>query len=134
MMKPLFLAMALLGATALAACQPNPPDLAHNSQNALDWPGRYEGGLPCADCPGLKTELSLYKDGSYRLNETYLEKSKPMLSRGTFTWDQSGSIITLKGKGEARRFKVGEGRLWQLDTEGREIKGPLAEYMILTKK
>jgi copper homeostasis protein (lipoprotein) len=32
----------------------------------------YEGILPGADCAGLKTELTLYQDGSYFLRETYL--------------------------------------------------------------
>lgn len=32
----------------------------------------YEGILPCADCSGLKTELTLYNNGTYYLKETYL--------------------------------------------------------------
>ena len=43
-----------------------PPDI-HNSRNSLDWAGTYEGVLPCADCPGTKTRLTLNQDGSYRL-------------------------------------------------------------------
>ncbi len=32
----------------------------------------YMGILPCADCSGLKTELTLYANGTYFLRETYL--------------------------------------------------------------
>src|SRR5215831_4012358 len=38
----------------------------------------YEGVLPCADCEGIKTELTLYRKAessdpaTYRLSETYL--------------------------------------------------------------
>ncbi|KPJ65321.1 hypothetical protein AMJ44_10485 [candidate division WOR-1 bacterium DG_54_3] len=32
----------------------------------------YVGILPCADCSGLKTELTLYANGTYFLRETYL--------------------------------------------------------------
>jgi len=32
----------------------------------------YEGILPCADCSGLKTELTLYNNGTFFLKETYL--------------------------------------------------------------
>jgi uncharacterized lipoprotein NlpE involved in copper resistance len=46
--------------------QARPADV-HNSRNALDWAGTYEGVLPCADCPGTKTRLTLNYDGSYRL-------------------------------------------------------------------
>src|SRR5678815_1162337 len=40
----------------------------------------YEGVLPCADCSGLKTELTLYRNArtsapeTYKLRETYLGK------------------------------------------------------------
>lgn len=34
------------------------PDPAHNSQNALDWDGEYEGVLPCADCEGIKNKCN----------------------------------------------------------------------------
>jgi uncharacterized lipoprotein NlpE involved in copper resistance len=39
----------------------------HNSRISLDWAGTYEGVLPCADCPGTKTRLTLNQDGSYLL-------------------------------------------------------------------
>ena len=46
--------VAPVGAAAAAGA-----DAAHNSRNALDWAGTYEGVLPCADCPGIQTRLSL---------------------------------------------------------------------------
>src|SRR5262249_20486174 len=45
---------------------PQPADI-HNSRNSLDWAGTYEGVLPCADCLGTKTRLTLNHDDSYRL-------------------------------------------------------------------
>ena len=42
------------------------PDPAHNSRNSLDWAGIYEGVLPCADCPGIQTRLTLSRDESVR--------------------------------------------------------------------
>ena len=56
----------------LAGCTPSKPISArsvpvdnHTARNALDWPGSYEGTLPCADCPGIRTRLTLMKDGRY---------------------------------------------------------------------
>ena len=43
-----------------------PVDL-HTRQNSLDWAGVYEGVLPCANCPGVRTRLTLQRDGSYQL-------------------------------------------------------------------
>ncbi|MDE5451088.1 copper resistance protein NlpE N-terminal domain-containing protein, partial [Elizabethkingia meningoseptica] len=34
-------------------------DDSHNAQNSLDWAGTYEGTVPCADCPGIKTTITL---------------------------------------------------------------------------
>ncbi len=39
----------------------------HTSQNSLDWAGVYEGVLPCADCPGIQTRLTLSRDETYEL-------------------------------------------------------------------
>ena len=50
----------------------------------------FSGLLPCADCPGLKTELTLTRDapysgdGTYRLVETYLERGAPFTSTGVW--------------------------------------------------
>ncbi|MDH0674765.1 copper resistance protein NlpE N-terminal domain-containing protein [Empedobacter sp. GD03861] len=81
------------------------------SQSALDWDGTYEGVIPCADCEGIKTELTLNQDNTY------------------------GNSISLKTKDdEYKRYKVGENILFQLDLEGNEITGALAQNYQLKKK
>lgn len=52
----------------------------------------FEGLLPCADCGGLKTKLTLTKnsqysaEGTYTLFETYLGKAdKPYITKGNWT-------------------------------------------------
>lgn len=37
----------------------------HTSQIALDWSGIYKGVLPCADCEGIETEVTLRDYNSY---------------------------------------------------------------------
>ena len=34
----------------------------HNSRNSLDWNGVYKGVLPCADCEGIETVITLLND------------------------------------------------------------------------
>lgn len=52
---------------------------------------RYAGDLPCADCPGIRTELVLtrkakgWAEGTYRLTETYLERGGPKVTTGDWT-------------------------------------------------
>ena len=120
----------------LAACQPVPAPSAplpsgDSNQTSLDWAGRYQGTLPCADCAGIETSLTLSESGRYTLTETYLGKGKPFVTKGRFTWDSTGSTVTLDN--DARRFKVGEGRIWHLDQQGQIVTGSLADHYILTK-
>jgi hypothetical protein len=52
---------------------------------------RYAGDLPCADCPGVRTELTLtrkakgWAEGRYSLSETYLERGGPRVTTGDWT-------------------------------------------------
>ena len=94
------------------------PDM-HNSQNALDWAGVYQGILICADCPGIKTRLTLVNDGSYTLDSQQLKQDAQALSvSGRFTWQADGSTIVLDNAGSGQQFSVGEGRLILLNSDG----------------
>ena len=132
------LSWAMAAAIAVTACQTpretaqHNPDPAHNSSNALDWAGTYQGTLPCADCPGIQTTLTLNADGSYSLNSNYLERGEPATTvNGQFTWDMTGNQLTLAEDG--RKFQVGENQLTQLDIDGNPITGNLADHYRLQK-
>ncbi|WKY93960.1 copper resistance protein NlpE [Vibrio metoecus] len=111
-------------------------DAAHNAQNSLDWAGIYQGTLPCADCGGIETELTINSDGTYKLTEQYLDKEgEPFVSEGTFAWDETGSIVTLQsGEQTGRQYLVGENTLTHLDMHGQQIDGELAEFYVLSKQ
>jgi uncharacterized lipoprotein NlpE involved in copper resistance len=103
--------------------------------------GPFRGVTPCADCPGIDTELTLTREhpgsgeGTYRLVETCLERSvAPLVATGTWT--------TLRGTPEdadatvyapdpsvpdATRYflKVGDDRVTMLDRERRPIESDL---------
>ena len=127
-----------LAALALAGCLPKKDRAttadAHNAQNALDWSGLYRGTLPCADCPGIETELTLREDQTYSLKSIYLERpGSAWESQGAFRWEPDGNRITLEGD-EQFHYQVGENRLTQLDMEGNPITGPVAGHFILRKE
>ncbi len=117
-----FVAAALLGGCMPRAETATPPAAVvdgHNSRNALDWAGTYEGVLPCADCPGIQTRLELHRDGRFELQTQYLERDvKPRSASGRFTWNPAGSRITLDAAGADQQFVVGEGRLLQMNRDG----------------
>jgi uncharacterized lipoprotein NlpE involved in copper resistance len=109
---------------------------AHNSQNSLDWTGTYKGITPCAGCEGIKTEIILNNDMTFIFRTQYLGKgdSKVFEEKGTFSWNKTGSIISLEDlKGKPNQYKVGENTLSQLDMEGKVITGVLADKYVLHK-
>lgn len=124
--------------TAVPACPaaesaPAVSDM-HTAENALDYPGTYEGTLPAADCPGIETSLTLTADGRYSLHMKYLERDAVFDEEGTFTID--GNLLTVKPSngGTSTCYKVGENRLQLLDADRKPIPGKLADRYVLTKK
>lgn len=100
----------------------------------------YKGTLPCADCPGLDTELIFKKinldslDGTYVMKETYLERNvDPIITEGTwksiFTSSKGKPIIVFEinsGSLDSLRYfqQVSETELKMLDKNKNEIVGP----------
>lgn len=146
-MKKLFIPAMLLIAVQIQSCQSNSSsnsnathahdttfiDTTNTSQNALDWAGTYEGIIPCADCSGIKTTITLYEDETFKYDAEYLEKNTTVQDTGKFMWHDKGFVVHLVGKDLNTKYKVGENQLIQLDTEGKVIEGPIAEKYYLLK-
>lgn len=123
--KPLLSVLVLTAAASLAnlpasAARNEPAPVGDSARVSLDWPGAYEGVLPCASCPGIRTRLTLSVKGGYELSTQYLEKQKkPSLVKGKFAWEgKQSSIIRLDKQGKGQRYFVAEGRLIQLREDG----------------
>ncbi|WP_136480404.1 copper resistance protein NlpE N-terminal domain-containing protein [Cognatitamlana onchidii] len=107
---------------------------AHNSKVSLDWEGVYKGVIPCADCEGIKTSITLLADNKFERSIDYLGKTAGFFSdKGSFVWDESGSVITIGEGDRGQKYKVGENQLFHLDKAGNLIKGDLAEMYRLMK-
>lgn len=110
------------------------PDPAHNAQNSLDVEGKYTGMLPTASGEGMDVIIIL-TDSTYEKTMTYIgKKTKPVVSKGTYSWGKDGSTITLKGEEVPNQYFVGENTLTQLDIEGKRITGELADNYVLAKE
>lgn len=107
---------------------------AQHTENAQDWYGTYEAVVPCADCPGIKTVLTLNKDRTFHISEEYLERKGVSEEKGTFEWDMAGRVVTLKGKTSHYKYKVGDNKVTQLDMSGQPIDGPNKDLYVFTKK
>lgn len=148
-MKKKFLFIALAFGIAFTSCKTakqttKPVDqkptnivIGDNSQTSVDWAGVYQGTLPCADCEGILTTLTLNPDLTFKRATTYQGKTMtPRIETGKFTWDKGGSTISLQNadKANPHRYLVGENHLKQLDMEGKVITGDLADFYVLHKE
>jgi copper homeostasis protein (lipoprotein) len=98
--------------------------------------GPFSGVLPCADCAGISTRLTLtrkgdgWAEGTYRLEETYLGRGGPHVTTGDWTTLRGDAVdgdavvyeLNPDDPAHARRFvKVGERKLLPLDAEMRPL-------------
>ncbi|GAB3048185.1 copper resistance protein NlpE N-terminal domain-containing protein [Acinetobacter apis] len=103
--------------------------------HVTSWHGEYTGTLPCADCDGIKTELFLFKNRTYKLKNVYLGKSeRPLIVEGKLSLkNDEFTIITLYHQNEKTMYQVRGNQLIALDQEGHEIEGALASQYVLEK-
>lgn len=108
----------------------------HNAKTSLDWNGTYQGVVPCADCEGIETSLTLNEDNTYILTKTYLGKDgEAFKEEGSFSWDQTGGVVILEGLTDTpNQFFVAENQIIMLDMNGERIDGDLADMYVLKKQ
>jgi len=93
----------------------------------------YEGGIPCADCPGINETLTLRPDGTYTESMVYLERNegKAYLTEGTWNKEKKNDseIFVLNPAGKDSRQSqlliTSKNRIEMLDGEGNRIPSQL---------
>lgn len=120
----------------------NHPEAEHAAhQNHVDksqeFHGVFYGFIPCDDCNGIKQTLSLKNNNNYLLvTQPARESSREFFEKGKYTWDDDTQIVTLMPKNDAepRKYLIkDEGTLVQLNREGKQITGDLADRYILRR-
>lgn len=115
--------MVLLSLGTLPSCS----SAMHATNN---WTGTYEGILPCGDCPGIQTTLSLRNNQTFSLTSVYLDDSGTKYpTEGKFIW-KPGNIIELSN---GQLLEVSSGEVNLLDADGQRITGELTDAYRLTK-
>jgi len=104
----------------------------HSPENiakiSLDWAGVYQGVLPCADCEGIDTSLTLNDDDTFKLQRIYKKgksTTKPQATTGKFTWNPTKPLIYLPEEGQTLTFFVSEGYVIAYDMNGKPIENKL---------
>lgn len=140
-MKNLSLVLAFALAIVMASCTNNQSK--NNEQEATvaqeeitqDFYGTYEGVVPCADCPGIKTVLTLKDDTTYDLSTEYLEKGDGAIqTSGVYTLENDVITLITPSTNEETYYKIIDGKLALLSPDKQLIEGELADKYILTKK
>jgi uncharacterized lipoprotein NlpE involved in copper resistance len=150
-MNPKLLVIASIAlSAAIAGCKPQPPaepaadapkaeaavapaampEAAPPVAPALDakaFAGNFSGTLPCADCPGIDTQLELKADGTYAIEETYQEsKGGNFKGDGTWTAEEAGQRIRLDPNSKEERDRlyqvVSADEIRALDLQGKAIE------------
>ncbi|MES2485868.1 MAG: copper resistance protein NlpE [Bacteroidota bacterium] len=97
------------------------------------WAGNYSGSLPCGDCKGILTNITLNTDKTYSLSSQYIGKeNKPNVYKGTYNLDDK-NIVTLDAEGDHLKFLImePESMLKKLDKFGNDEQGgPEARYFL----
>lgn len=138
---------ALLMALMLTACgggskSNNSPAADSTQVEATDsasqdttYCGTYKGTLPAADCPGIKTVLTIKSDSTYKLTSDYINR-KDGYFETSGVYHKNGNVIELvtPSSGEKTYYKVKDANsIIMTDSTGAEPQGETAKLYVLTK-
>ena len=99
--------------------------------------GTYEGTLPAADCPGIKTVLTINADSTYELKQDYIERKDGHDEASGVLQVLNGNVLMLvrPSSGEHTFYKVKDSKsIVMTDSLGNEAEGEMAKLYVLTKK
>ena len=100
--------------------------------------GTYEGTLPAADGPGIKTIVTLNADSTYKITQDYIGRKKDVLDEASGVFKVlDGKVLMLvrPSSGEHTFYKVkDEKNIVLTDSLGNEPEGETAKFYVLTKK
>lgn len=141
-MKKLILAMGLVGALLSTACSgggntaPAPREAAAPTTDTA-YCGTYQGTLPAADSPGIKTVLTIAADSTYTLSSQYIDRqAQPVVTSGVYHLKQGGKLIELvtPSSGEKNYYKIKDAKsIVMTDSAGIEPQGPTAKFYVLKR-
>ena len=99
--------------------------------------GTYEGTLPAADCPGIKTVLTIHADSTYEIKQDYIDRKDGHDEASGVLQVLDGNVLMLvrPSSGEHTFYKVKDSKsVVMTDSLGNEAEGEMAKLYVLTKK
>lgn len=108
-----------------------------DSMDLTSIAGTYEGTLPAADCPGIKTVLTINADSTYQLQQDYIDRKDGHDEASGVLEVLDGNVLMLvrPSSGEHTFYKVKDNSsVIMTDSLGNEPEGETAKLYVLTKK
>lgn len=147
-MKKFFLLSALAATTLMISCNGKKVETNNANNDSVTvattenvdlkaLAGTYEGTLPAADCPGIKTVLTLNADSTYQLQQDYIDRKDGHDEASGVLKVTNGNVIVLvrPSSGELTYYKVkDDNRIIMTDSLGNEPEADTAQAYVLTKK
>jgi len=104
---------------------------------SLDFRGVFYGYLPCNDCNGIKTTLSLKQNNNYLLvTQPARDSSREYYEKGKYSWNDETRTVVLTPNKEAaiHQYRIeNEGTLIQLNSDGAKMPSELTERYTLRR-
>lgn len=147
--KMMFLAVAAVALMASCSGKKTAPNVSEaDSANQADTTvaatvdlasvaGTYEGTLPAADCPGIKTVLTINADSTYELKQDYIDRPDSHdEASGVFQVLDGGVLMLVRpSSGDHTFYKVKDaGSIVMTDSLGNEPEGEMAKLYVLKVK
>ena len=105
-----------------------------NARQTVQWPGTYQGILPCSSCEGVATMIVLKPDMTYQTRTRMLGiDDKDRTSKGRFEWLPDGSHIAIDSEGQRKIFRVHPDHLEMRLPNGEQIPTANPEAFQLMK-
>ncbi len=106
----------------LAACSTAPTEEQDTTvpepvvEAPVQWPGYYDGTLPCADCPGIVTQLWVRSDSTFVLRQRSIDKDSMAIGMIGEWGVRDGAMHLGMGIGEPQLWKYSGDRIVNTDT------------------
>ncbi|WP_018674836.1 copper resistance protein NlpE [Riemerella columbina] len=127
----------IVALTLFAGCKKNETTVGTKVDSSQEisenkFQGVYKGTLPCADCAGIETSLTLVDHNKAIYKTSYIDHLDGT-STIMGTYQIEGDILTLKLPNETLYFSVTDKHLKWLNQDKKPVEGELAPFYILNK-
>ena len=133
-MKTKFLLVAACSviATGLVGCANSSSDSPSAATQTAKYDAQYQGTLPCADCDGVVTTLTLNPDGTFFMESEYLANKPVKFSqKGKYTEVEEGVVELTLDNNDKVYYQIEEGEAIMLDQNRKAPTGAVADHYVL---